>query len=95
MVGKREASDVVTAEMALDTLRQAVIADMSSAPIHPVQVGRSNLCEPPKTGKLNGLKPDELKPICRRLHLTDKGSERRTKSFIEPLQAYITKYQCA
>ena len=46
--------------MALETLRRAVIADVS-APIHPVKVGRRNLCELLKAGKLNDLKLDEMK----------------------------------
>ena len=50
----------IEAEVALDTLRQDVIADMSAA-IHPVQVGRRNPCELSMAGKLNGLKLDELK----------------------------------
>lgn len=85
--------EALESEIALDSLREAVLHDMT-VPHHPIQVGRRNVCELSREKKLNTLKVAELREICRRLQLAIAGSLARKKSFIEPLETYVKTRTC-
>ena len=55
--------EALESEIALDSLREAVLHDMT-VPHHPIQVGRRNVCELSREKKLNTLKVAELREIC-------------------------------
>lgn len=85
--------EALESEIALDTLRIAVLLD-TNVPRHPVQVGSKNICELSRANKFNMLKIAELREICQSLQLTVAGSPARKKSFIEPLEAYVKTCTC-
>ena len=85
--------EALESEIALDTLRIAVLLD-TNVPRHPVQVGSKNICELSRANKFNTLKIAELREICQSLQLTVAGSPARKKSFIEPLEAYVKTCTC-
>lgn len=85
--------EALESEIALDSLREAVLHDMT-VPHHPIQVGRRNVCELSREKKLNTLKVAELREMCRSLQLAVVGSLARKKSFIEPLETYVKTCTC-
>ena len=85
--------EALESEIALDTLRIAVLLD-TNVPRHPVQVGSKNICELSRAKKFNTLKIAELREIFQSLQLTVAGSPARKKSFIEPLEAYVKTCTC-
>ena len=84
---------MLESEIALDSLREAVLHDMT-VPHHPIQVRRRNVCELSREKKLNTLKVVELREICQSLQLSVVGSLARKKSFIEPLETYVKTCTC-
>lgn len=85
--------EALESEIALDTLRIAVLLD-TNVPRYPVQVGSKNICELSRANKVNTLKIAELREICRSLQQTVAGSPARKKSFIEPLETFVKTCTC-
>ena len=86
--------EAIQAEESFYALRDVVVQDMEG-PDHPVLVGERNICQLLKNGKLNSLRITDLRSICESLSIEiQSGSEKRKKTYIEPIEEYIQGCSC-
>lgn len=103
LIGKEDQRETVgeedvaawESEMAMETLRKAVFADIARPANHPIEVEGRNICELLRANRLGTLKLSDLRDACEKLQLTVEGSTMRKKSYIEPLAQYAKACSCS